>query len=162
MKINEIIKEKRKAQNLTQEQVAKYLGVSTISVSKWEEGTTYPDIAILPALARLLEVDLNTLLCFKNYISDQEVDMFTNRLLHEIEDNGFEVGFKMAMDKIREYPNCDWLIYSVALVLQGEMFLIKDPAHNIYAAEIEELYPDVDIDVHSGGQPIYYYVLAVE
>ncbi|MBQ8803792.1 MAG: DAK2 domain-containing protein [Tyzzerella sp.] len=29
-------------------------------------------------------------------------------------------------------------------------------------AEIEELYPDVDIDVHSGGQPIYYYVLAVE
>ena len=29
-------------------------------------------------------------------------------------------------------------------------------------AEIEELYPDVDIDVHPGGQPIYYYVLAVE
>ena len=28
--------------------------------------------------------------------------------------------------------------------------------------EIEELYPDVDVDVHSGGQPIYYYVLAVE
>lgn len=31
-----------------------------------------------------------------------------------------------------------------------------------FAAEIEALYPDVDIDVHSGGQPIYYYVLAVE
>ena len=29
-------------------------------------------------------------------------------------------------------------------------------------AEIEELYPDVDVDVHCGGQPIYYYVLAVE
>ncbi len=28
--------------------------------------------------------------------------------------------------------------------------------------EIEELYPDVDVDVHCGGQPIYYYVLAVE
>lgn len=28
--------------------------------------------------------------------------------------------------------------------------------------ELEALYPDVDIDVHSGGQPIYYYVLAVE
>ena len=28
--------------------------------------------------------------------------------------------------------------------------------------KIEELYPDVDIDTHSGGQPIYYYVLAVE
>ena len=29
-------------------------------------------------------------------------------------------------------------------------------------AEIEELYPDVDVDTHSGGQPIYYYVIAVE
>ena len=30
------------------------------------------------------------------------------------------------------------------------------------AEEIEELYPDVDVDVQFGGQPIYYYVLAVE
>lgn len=29
-------------------------------------------------------------------------------------------------------------------------------------AEIEEKYPDVDVDTHFGGQPIYYYVLAVE
>ena len=29
-------------------------------------------------------------------------------------------------------------------------------------AKIEETYPDVDIDAHSGGQPIYYYVIAVE
>ena len=33
---------------------------------------------------------------------------------------------------------------------------------NVFSAEIEELYPDVDVDVHSGGQPIYYYVLSVE
>ena len=30
------------------------------------------------------------------------------------------------------------------------------------AAEIEELYPDADVDLHCGGQPIYYYVLSVE
>ena len=29
-------------------------------------------------------------------------------------------------------------------------------------AEVEELYPDVDVDTHFGGQPIYYYVIAVE
>lgn len=29
-------------------------------------------------------------------------------------------------------------------------------------AEIEELYPEQDVDAHSGGQPIYYYILAVE
>lgn len=31
-----------------------------------------------------------------------------------------------------------------------------------FAADVEALYPDVDVDVHMGGQPIYYYVLSVE
>ena len=37
----------------------------------------------------------------------------------------------------------------------------EESAENV-AQEIEDLYPDVDVDVHSGGQPIYYYVLSVE
>lgn len=31
-----------------------------------------------------------------------------------------------------------------------------------FTGEIEALYPDIDVDTHFGGQPIYYYVLAVE
>ena len=31
-----------------------------------------------------------------------------------------------------------------------------------FTEEISELYPDVDVDIQFGGQPIYYYVLAVE
>ncbi len=31
-----------------------------------------------------------------------------------------------------------------------------------FAEEVEGLYPDVDVDLHSGGQPIYYYVMSVE
>lgn len=31
-----------------------------------------------------------------------------------------------------------------------------------FAAEVEEVYPDCDIEVHSGGQPIYYYIISVE
>ena len=30
------------------------------------------------------------------------------------------------------------------------------------ASKIEELYPDIDIEVNMGGQPIYYYVISVE
>ena len=37
----------------------------------------------------------------------------------------------------------------------------EEDAENL-TAEMEELYPDVDIDTHMGGQPIYYYVIAVE
>ena len=31
-----------------------------------------------------------------------------------------------------------------------------------FAQAVEELYPDIDVDVHMGGQPIYYYILSVE
>lgn len=31
-----------------------------------------------------------------------------------------------------------------------------------FIARVEEAYPDADVDAHFGGQPIYYYVLAVE
>ena len=30
------------------------------------------------------------------------------------------------------------------------------------AGQLEEKYPDVDVEVQNGGQPIYYYVLSVE
>lgn len=33
---------------------------------------------------------------------------------------------------------------------------------SVIAGELEEKYPDVDIEVHNGGQPIYYYVISVE
>lgn len=39
--------------------------------------------------------------------------------------------------------------------------VLEEDAEN-FAQEVEELYPDVDVDVHMGGQPIYYYVLSVE
>ena len=31
-----------------------------------------------------------------------------------------------------------------------------------FAEEVEKMYPDIDVDMHAGGQPIYYYVLSVE
>lgn len=39
--------------------------------------------------------------------------------------------------------------------------VLEEDAEN-FAQKVEELYPDVDVDVHMGGQPIYYYVLSVE
>ena len=56
MCIGEQIKNYRKTEGLTQEQVPNYLGVSTPAVNKWEKGASYPDITLLSPLARLLGV----------------------------------------------------------------------------------------------------------
>lgn len=40
MKINQIIREKRKELSLTQERIAEFLGVSAPAVNKWEKGVS--------------------------------------------------------------------------------------------------------------------------
>ena len=39
---------------------------------------------------------------------------------------------------------------------------VSEEDAEVFSEEVAELYPDADIDMHFGGQPIYYYVLAVE
>ena len=39
---------------------------------------------------------------------------------------------------------------------------VKEEDAERFIAEIGELYPDVDVDAHYGGQPIYYYIVSAE
>ncbi|MCD2492443.1 helix-turn-helix domain-containing protein [Lacrimispora sp. NSJ-141] len=123
MPIQNIIKERRKALGLTQEQVADYLGVSTPAVNKWENGATNPDIALLPPLARLLQTDLNTLLCFHEEVTDQEIVNFSNEVMEIIKQEGFDKGLSKVRKIIKEYPNSTKLIHNMALLLEGAMIM---------------------------------------
>lgn len=142
MPMNIIIQEKRKEIGLTQEQMGTYLGVSTPAVNKWEKGYTCPDISLLPALARLLKVDLNTLLCFNEGLTEQEIGHFCNEVGTTIITNGFETGFTMSIEKIQEYPNCYMLIHSIALLLDGALIMYgaNIDYKEIYEKQITALY----------------------
>jgi len=52
----------RKQKGLTQEELAKALGVTNQAVSKWESGQNFPDIQLLPDMAELFEVSVDELL----------------------------------------------------------------------------------------------------
>ena len=106
MKINEIIRERRLAKGFTQEQIANYLGVSAPAVNKWEKGTSYPDIILLPALARLLDTDLNTLLSFQDDLSEKEVVLFMNEVSETIDKNGFEAGYLLLSRILSTFRSC--------------------------------------------------------
>lgn len=98
MKINEMIRERHIAKKPTQEQMAGYLGVTAPAVNKWEKGTSYPDITLLPALARLLDTDLNTLLSFQEDLSDREIALFLNELSELSEKEGVETLYVRALN----------------------------------------------------------------
>ena len=60
--IGENIRRFRKKNDLTQETLAECLGVSYQSISRWENGTTYPDLELIPAIAEVLSVSVDELL----------------------------------------------------------------------------------------------------
>ena len=60
--LSENLKKYRLLKNLTQEDVAEYLGITAQSVSKWERGKSYPDITFLPALANIFETSVDLLI----------------------------------------------------------------------------------------------------
>lgn len=108
MEIGSVIREKRTAQGLTQEQVATALGVSAPAVSKWERGESFPEITLLPALARLLGTDLNGLLSFQQEMGREEIAAFLGRLVQAAEE-GPQAAFALARAQVGQFPRCDSL-----------------------------------------------------
>ena len=62
LNIGENLRRLRRAADMTQEQLADKLGVAYQSVSRWENGTTYPDMELLPALSSIFGVTVDELL----------------------------------------------------------------------------------------------------
>jgi transcriptional regulator with XRE-family HTH domain len=145
MAIGHIVRERRKAIGFTQEQVANYLGVSTPAVNKWERGITCPDIALLPALARLLKTDPNTLLQFQEGLSKEEITLFLNNVAERLKTGSFEQVFTLAINKLQEYPGCVELLHSTVLLLDGALMLSELPEaeREPYREQILALYERV-------------------
>ncbi|EJO5349393.1 helix-turn-helix domain-containing protein [Clostridium botulinum] len=118
MGISEVIRYHRKKENLTQEQVANYLNISAPAVNKWENGISYPDITLLAPLARILKIDVNTLLAFNEELTDAQVKNLTKEVGEMASKEGFQKAFEKASDLIKQYPSSDELIYWISTVLR--------------------------------------------
>lgn len=62
IKIGNFLKQLRKEKDKTQEEVAELFGISSRSVSRWENGNTMPDLAILVELADYYDVEIRELI----------------------------------------------------------------------------------------------------
>lgn len=62
MELSKKIYELRKANGMSQEQLAEKMNVSRQSISKWESGESLPDIDRLPELSRIFDVTIDSLL----------------------------------------------------------------------------------------------------
>ncbi len=75
IRIGAFLKQLRKERKLTQEALAGKFGVTQRSVSRWENGTTMPDISVLIELADYYDVDIRELLRGERKVENMDTDM---------------------------------------------------------------------------------------
>ena len=140
MELGEVIRKYRKAKNLTQEEMACRLGVSGPAVNKWENGNTMPDITLLAPIARLLEVSLDTLLSFREELTAEEINEIICRLDKRLQEESYASAFQWAMEQLKEYPNCESLVWQFAVVFDAQRLIQQIPDEEGYEDKICTLY----------------------
>lgn len=117
MDIGVVIKKYRKEAGMTQEEMANRLGVTTPAVNKWENSNSKPDIELLAPIARLLDISFDTLLSFHEKLSDTEIEEIIRKMDKMFSEEGYEKTYEWALRLIKEYPNCNMLIWQAAPML---------------------------------------------
>ena len=117
------IKSLRKKQDLTQEKLAEYLGVSFQAVSKWETGAASPDLSMIVPLARLLGCSTDELFGLVDSSADPRL-VELRALYDETHHTGdLQKRYEIASAAVSEYPGnfqfLNWLgeaewMYAVA------------------------------------------------
>lgn len=112
------IRELRRERNLTQEEVATHLGISFQAISKWERSDGYPDITMLPALARYFGVTVDALLG----VSDADVQARYEEINRTWELNRaaarHEENVALMQAALKDYPNDALLLVQLSASLE--------------------------------------------
>ena len=74
LKIGRFIANMRKEKKMTQEELARLLGVTNKTISRWENGNYMPDLSLLKPLSEALDISLNELLSGEKDINIQKAN----------------------------------------------------------------------------------------
>ena len=103
MNLGNKIRELRRANNLTQEQLAATLNISAQAVSKWEMGASYPDMTMIPTLAAFFKVTLDELFDFDVKNVDKKIEDIRLEYGKYFWSN-FEKAEQILLDGLKIYP----------------------------------------------------------
>ena len=105
LSIGEKIRRLRREKNLTQEEVAAHLSVSFQSVSKWERGEGYPDITLLPALARYFSVTVDELMGMNELAAQEEYRKINEKWAENHRAGRHEENIALMKKALADWPN---------------------------------------------------------
>lgn len=129
--IAEIIRNKRREKNVTQDELAQALGVTFQSVSRWENGVAYPDIELIPKIALFFGITTDELLGANEEARRAEQEKRWHEVFNAFcNEKSSKEKFNIAMKAYKEF---------------GDMF---------YATQVCELIVEADVLPREEGLPI--------
>lgn len=116
MNIGNKIKKLRKKKGITQEELARDIGISFQAISKWENGVSLPDITLTPILASYFGVSMDELFDFNLQRIESEIEKITNEA-HKFRESDPEKSRGILEAGLEQYPGNDILLNNLLYVL---------------------------------------------
>ena len=102
LNLGSVIKRLRTQHHVKQEELAEYLGISFQAVSKWETGTTLPDITLLPKLAAFFGIRIDELFSVSHEDELERIDTMLQR--EAMTDQNYSYAKRILDGILRENP----------------------------------------------------------
>jgi len=109
-RIGAVVTRERKALGLTQEELARRLGVTKAAVSKWELGQSMPDTALLPSIAAL---SIDELFDWRAHLTDAEIETCAQTAREKLAADASQGATYVRM-RAREHRSCWKLLVRLA------------------------------------------------
>ena len=120
--MGEIIRRLRRERDLTQEELAEQLGVTSQAVSKWENNTGMPDISQIVPLANLFCVSTDTLFNYCSAERTQELASYRERSLRLRNEGRIEENVALWREAVQKFPGDYGCMTELASALENTTY----------------------------------------
>jgi len=103
------IRQLRRRDKRTQEQLAEALGVTSQAVSRWESGGSYPDMNLIPVIASYFRVSIDELFSFNVWENQRTVEAICREAAKLIEDDA-SAADELLKNALKQFPENENLL----------------------------------------------------
>lgn len=151
LNLSRVLVENRHKLGITQDTLAEYIGVSKAAISKWETGTTYPDILMLPRLAAYFDISIDELLGYEPQMSKEDIRKLYKQLSEEFSSIPFDDVMVHCRKLIKKYYSCYPLLFHIGSLFVNHSMLAGSPEKT---TKIIEEAMQLFIRVKNGDDPV--------
>ena len=115
--IGRVLIKNRHKRGITQDELANHLGVSKGAVSKWETGSSLPDILLLPQLASYFDISIDELIGYQPQMEQEDIKKLYIRLSKDFSMLSFEEVLAECLKIAKKFYACYPLLFELGTLL---------------------------------------------